>query len=31
MREDNLNALRTQVATFIETNAIYAVAEKPIP
>jgi ubiquinone/menaquinone biosynthesis C-methylase UbiE len=30
VREDNLNALRTQVATFIETNAIYAVAQKPL-
>jgi hypothetical protein len=30
VREDNLNALRTQAATFIETNTIYAVAEKPL-
>jgi ubiquinone/menaquinone biosynthesis C-methylase UbiE len=31
VREDNLNALRTQAATFVETNAIYAVAQKPLP
>ena len=30
VREDNLNTLRTQAATFIETNAIYAVARKPL-
>jgi ubiquinone/menaquinone biosynthesis C-methylase UbiE len=30
VREDNLNALRTQAATFIETNTIYAVAQKPL-
>jgi ubiquinone/menaquinone biosynthesis C-methylase UbiE len=31
VREDNLNTLRSQATTFIETNAIYAVARKPIP
>jgi hypothetical protein len=31
VREDSLNTLRSQAATFIETNAIYAVARKPIP
>ena len=28
VREDNLNSLRAGAATFIETNAIYAVARK---
>jgi ubiquinone/menaquinone biosynthesis C-methylase UbiE len=31
VREDNLKTLRAQGATFIETNAIYAVARKPLP
>jgi hypothetical protein len=30
VREDNLNRLRACGATFIETNAIYAVARKPL-
>jgi ubiquinone/menaquinone biosynthesis C-methylase UbiE len=31
VREDNLNTLRAQAAMFVETNAIYAVARKPLP
>jgi len=31
VREDNLNTLRARGATFIETNAIYAAARKPLP
>jgi ubiquinone/menaquinone biosynthesis C-methylase UbiE len=31
VRENNLNSLRTQAATFIETNVIYSTARKPGP